>query len=66
MDLEDTEGEETGEGTGDGLGGVEDCESASEFASTVEPRIWSVIERSPHYGSRALHGLIVDDKGEES
>jgi hypothetical protein len=37
VDLEDAEGEKTGEGTGDGLGSVEDCESAGEFTSAVEP-----------------------------
>lgn len=35
-DLEDAEGEEAGEGGGDGLGGVEDCEAAGEFAAAVE------------------------------
>ena len=44
MDLEDAEGEETREGTGDGLSGVEDGESAGEFASTVEPGILLVTE----------------------
>jgi hypothetical protein len=46
VDLEDTEGEETGEGTSDGLSGVEDCESASEFASAVEPGVLLANERS--------------------
>lgn len=39
VNLEDTEGEKTGECTGDRLCGVEDGESAGEFASTVEPSI---------------------------
>jgi hypothetical protein len=39
VDLEDAEGEETRECTGDGLSGVEDCESAGEFTSAVEPGV---------------------------
>lgn len=47
MDLKDAEGEKTRKCTGDGLSGVEDCESAGEFASTVEPGILLVAERKP-------------------
>ena len=36
VDLEDAEGEQAGEGGGDGLGGVEDGESARQFAAAVE------------------------------
>jgi hypothetical protein len=65
MDLEDTEGEETGEGTGNGLGGIENCESAGEFASTIEPVLWLVVCHNSWYRSKNSHCLIVDDKREE-
>jgi hypothetical protein len=66
VELEDAEGEEAGECTGDRLSGVEDCESAGEFASTVEPGISLVIERNSRHRGKNLHGLVVDDKREES
>jgi hypothetical protein len=65
MDLEDTEGEETGEGTGDGLGGVENCESAGEFASTIEPVLSLVVCQNSWYRSKHSHRLVIDDKREE-
>ena len=65
FDLEDTKGEKTGECTGDGLGGVEDCEAAGEFASAVEPlhivsNLSTIQCRGPN-----LHRLVVDDKREK-
>jgi hypothetical protein len=66
VDLENTEGEESGECTGDGLSGVEDCEPAGEFASAVEPGVSSADERNREYRGKNLHSLVVNDEREES
>ena len=42
MDLENPKGEETGEGGGNGLSGVEEGETAGEFAAAVKPDIISI------------------------
>lgn len=41
VDVEDAEGEQTREGGGDGLGGVEEGEAAGEFAAAVEAEEWA-------------------------